>query len=158
MRKTTLLLAAALALLGAAIATPTVSGDGACGIRAVDNESFVTCDGDRAPAPAPEAADDTLPTAFVISARQAGQIKADLGGARAARRHPRLRAGPAPARPARRPLAAHGLGHGDPVIVLVLSREHGRIATLSWTSTATTRSSSCPSPARSGWPSTSAAP
>lgn len=42
----------ALALPIGAGATPTVSGDGACGVRAVDNESFLTCEGDRAPEPA----------------------------------------------------------------------------------------------------------
>ena len=40
-----------LALPGAAGASPQVSGDGACGIRALDNESFLTCSDDRAPPP-----------------------------------------------------------------------------------------------------------
>jgi hypothetical protein len=47
-----LMAALALALANTAEATPVVSGDGACGVRAVDNESFLTCDGDRAPEPA----------------------------------------------------------------------------------------------------------
>jgi hypothetical protein len=128
MRKTSLLLAASLAFPGAALATPTVSGDGACGIRAVDNESFVTCEGERAPAPAPEAADDALPTAFPINARQAVQIIADLGS-RALLADIREHA------PGSRlldqlddALVAQGLRHGDPVIVLVRSRQHGRLA------------------------------
>lgn len=124
-----LLLVAALALPGAALATPTVSGDGACGIRAVDNESFVTCDGDRAPAPAPESADDTLPTAFVISARQAVQIKADLGSRALLADIRDYAPGPRLLDRLDGALVAHGLGHGDAVIVLVRSREHGRLAT-----------------------------
>lgn len=129
MRNTNLLLAAALAFPGAAIATPTVSGDGACGIRAVDNESFVTCDGDRAPAPVPEAADDTLPTAFVISARQAVQIKADLGTRALLADIRDYAPGPRLLDRLDDALLAHGLRHGDPVIVLVRSPEHGRLAT-----------------------------
>jgi hypothetical protein len=68
-----------LALCGAAGAAPQVSGDGACGIRAVDNESFLTCEDGRAPVPVD--ADDTgdLPAPMPISARQARQMKHDLG-------------------------------------------------------------------------------
>jgi hypothetical protein len=44
----------ALAFAEGAWAVPAVSGDGACGIRAVDNESFLTCEGDRAPEPVGE--------------------------------------------------------------------------------------------------------
>jgi rhodanese-related sulfurtransferase len=80
--KKPLIAAVLLALCGAAGATPQVSGDGACGIRAVDNESFVTCDGDRAPSPA--GTGDVLavaasPPAISIDAKRAWQIKRDLG-------------------------------------------------------------------------------
>ncbi len=51
MKKRVLVATLALALANTAGAVPTVSGDGACGIHAVDNESFVTCEGDRAPEP-----------------------------------------------------------------------------------------------------------
>jgi hypothetical protein len=44
----------AFAFAKGAWAVPAVSGDGACGIRAVDNESFLTCEGDRAPDPVGE--------------------------------------------------------------------------------------------------------
>ena len=68
-----------LALCGTAGAAPQVSGDGACGIRAVDNESFLTCEDDRAPAPvdADDRGDPVAP--MPISARQAWQMKRDLG-------------------------------------------------------------------------------
>lgn len=75
--------AIALALAGASAATPQVSGDGACGIRAVDNESFVTCIGDRAPEPVgPGDPGPALepPAAMPISLKQARQLKRDLGG------------------------------------------------------------------------------
>ena len=68
-----------LALCGAAGAAPQVSGDGACGVRAVDNESFLTCEDGRAPAPvdADDRGDPAAP--MPISARQAWQMKHDLG-------------------------------------------------------------------------------
>jgi rhodanese-related sulfurtransferase len=76
-----LIAAVLLALSGLAGASPQVSGDGACGIRAVDNESFVTCSGDRAPEPVgPE--DHATGTDFIaplpVSASTAWQIKRDL--------------------------------------------------------------------------------
>jgi len=78
----TLVTALLLASCGAAGASPQVSGDGACGIRAVDNESFLTCDGDRAPPPAAPAEfvdyAGGLP-AIAIDAKRAWQIKHDLG-------------------------------------------------------------------------------
>lgn len=79
----TLVAAVLLALASPSHATPQVSGDGACGIRAVDNESFVTCLGERAPEPVgPEDARPAaqFPPAMPVSARQARQLKRDLGG------------------------------------------------------------------------------
>lgn len=55
----------ALALAGTAEASPAVSGDGACGVRAVDNESFLTCDGDRAPEPV-ETAEGPVPGDVIV--------------------------------------------------------------------------------------------
>lgn len=77
------LLAVLLAALpGAAFATPQVSGDGACGIRAVDNASFVSCDGDRAPEPLGPV-DESLRADFIapmpVTATQAWRMKRDLG-------------------------------------------------------------------------------
>ena len=71
-----------LALCGAAGASPQVSGDGACGIRAVDNASFLTCIDDQAPQPA--APDDALNGAerlppIPVDANRAWQLKQDLG-------------------------------------------------------------------------------
>ncbi|MBL0143510.1 MAG: hypothetical protein IPP91_15700 [Betaproteobacteria bacterium] len=80
--KKSLIAALLLTLCGAVGATPQVSGDGACGVRAVDNESFVTCDGGAAPGPV---GPDDLATRmeFIapmpISAMQAWQISQDLG-------------------------------------------------------------------------------
>lgn len=79
--KRILFTAVALAFAGASQATPQVAGDGACGIRAVDNESFVSCDGDRAPDPVgPESVlAAQFPPAMPIAARQARGLKRDLG-------------------------------------------------------------------------------
>jgi rhodanese-related sulfurtransferase len=72
--------ALALALSHPAGAAPTVSGDGACGIRATDNESFLTCDGERAPAPASPGDAPAAPAAAIeVTADQAWRIKRDLG-------------------------------------------------------------------------------
>ncbi len=73
----TLLLACLAALAWPAASAPQVSGDGACGARAVDNESFVTCDGDRAPEPAE--VDLSLPAALPLTAAQAWSLKRDFG-------------------------------------------------------------------------------
>lgn len=67
--KRKLLFAAMLAFSAHAQADPKTSGDGACGARAVDNASFLTCDGDRAPEP----------LGLEISSRRAWQLKSDLG-------------------------------------------------------------------------------
>jgi hypothetical protein len=128
MDKKTLLLAAVLAFPGGALAVPTVSGDGACGPRSVDNESFLTCDDDRAPAPAeaPGAAAGRLPTVFPITAGRAIQMKADLGtgvllvDVRAFAPEPRL------LEHLDNALLENGLHHGDPVIVLVRSEQQAR--------------------------------
>ena len=70
MTKKILIAILALALADSAGASPTVSGDGACGIRAVDNESFVTCEGDRAPEPvaADEVASAPIPADLPVAA------------------------------------------------------------------------------------------
>ena len=73
----TLLLACLAALAWPAASAPQVSGDGACGARAVDNASFVTCEGDRAPEPA--VPDLTLPAALPVTAEQAWSLKRDFG-------------------------------------------------------------------------------
>jgi rhodanese-related sulfurtransferase len=77
--KKPLLVALGLALGGTAFAAPQVSGDGACGIRAIDNASFLSCEADRAP----QAADDfdraEPPPAIAVDAKRAWQIKQDLG-------------------------------------------------------------------------------
>ncbi len=151
------LLASALAwaLASPALAGPVVSGDGACGIRAVDNESFLTCDGERAPEPVMPGSQpvSTLPAAIAVTAAQAWQIKKDLGwrallvdirargenertgrpsGADAT--VPFTETGPAPevgraflaTLDAR--LAAAGLGFGDPVILLCHNGDCSRLA------------------------------
>lgn len=78
-----LIAAVALALANAAGAAPTVSGDGACGIRAVDNESFLTCEGDRAPEPVvtEEAVYAPLPAALPVTAPTQDLASDDSGGA-----------------------------------------------------------------------------
>jgi rhodanese-related sulfurtransferase len=58
-------------------AAPQVSGDGACGIRAVDNASFVSCEGDRAPAPVDN--DTSLPAALNVDAHGAWSLLRDFG-------------------------------------------------------------------------------
>ncbi|MEO5691496.1 MAG: rhodanese-like domain-containing protein [Usitatibacter sp.] len=55
-----------------AAAPPQVSGDGACGIRSNDNEAFITCDGERAPAPAG-------PNVTVVDGADAWRMANDLG-------------------------------------------------------------------------------
>ena len=129
MKKTSLILAAALSLAGQSSGAPTVSGDGACGARALDNESFLTCEDGRAPQPArDESANGNFPAAIPITARQAVQMKADLG--------PRVLLADIRAFQPGAPmlarldaaLVATGLRHGDPVIVLARSDEHGRLA------------------------------
>ena len=77
--KKPLVTALLLAFCGAAGAAPQVSGDGACGVRAVDNESFLTCVDDRAPPPADADARADSIAPMWISARQAMQLKRDLG-------------------------------------------------------------------------------
>jgi rhodanese-related sulfurtransferase len=81
MTKPALMMAAVLALAAPALATPKVSGDGACGVRAVDNESFLSCDGNDAPEPVgiEESRDLGFPAAIPVTARQAWQVKRDLG-------------------------------------------------------------------------------
>ena len=130
MKKTLPLLAAILPFAVPSPAAPTVSGDGACGIRALENESFLTCEGDFAPAPA-EQQDDlagALPSAFEITARRAVQMKADLGPRvmlADVRDHP---PGAAMLERLDANMAATGLRHGDPVIVLARTDEQGRLA------------------------------
>ena len=129
MKKTPLLVAAALSLAGHSLAAPTVSGDGACGIRALDNESFLTCEGERAPQPAStESAAGALPAAFPITARQAVQMKADLGQRVLLADIRAFQPGAALLARLDDALVATGLRHGDPVIVLARSDEHGRLA------------------------------
>lgn len=130
MNRRHLMTAVMLALANAAGATPTVSGDGACGLRAVENESFLTCEGERAPeAVEMQAGDDRgFPPAMAITARQAIQIKADLG--------PRvLLADIRGLEPGLRfleimhaALAGAGLRHGDPVILLGATAAEGSLA------------------------------
>jgi hypothetical protein len=129
MRKTTLLFAAALALPGASLATPTVSGDGACGIRAVDNESFVTCEGERASPPAamPASGSAPVPAVFAITARQAVQMKADFGPGVLLADIRAFEAGPRLIEHLDNALLENGLRHGDPVIVLVRSEQQARL-------------------------------
>lgn len=130
MTKSRCLVAALLALANPSQATPVVSGDGACGVRAVDNESFLTCEGERAPLPAgaQDAGGGDMPAALPISARQAVQMKADLGSrvlladirAQALDLHLLERLDDA--------LLAGGLRHGDPVVLLARTAEQGRLA------------------------------
>ncbi|MBK6982806.1 MAG: hypothetical protein IPH30_15735 [Betaproteobacteria bacterium] len=71
-----------LASGGLAAAAPQVSGDGACGTLAVDNESFLTCEGGRAPAPVDDeaGAPDAGATGILpVTSRQAWKLKRDLG-------------------------------------------------------------------------------
>ncbi|MCW5592650.1 MAG: hypothetical protein KIS74_11175 [Burkholderiales bacterium] len=129
MKTTSLLLATALSLLGHSHAAPTVSGDGACGVRALDNESFLTCEGERAPQPAStEGATDALPAAIPITSRQAVQMKADLGQRVLLADIRAFQPGGAMLARLDAALVATGLRHGDPVIVLARSDEHGRLA------------------------------
>jgi len=129
MKTTSLLLLTALSVLGHTHAAPTVSGDGACGIRALDNESFLTCEGDRAPEPARTPVDTAgaLPVAFPITARQAVQMKADLGQRVLLADIRAYQPGAALLERLDSALVATGLRHGDPVIVLARSDEHGRL-------------------------------
>ncbi len=57
--------------------TPIVSGPGACGARAVDNASFLSCNDEQPALPASAAPGVMQP--IVISAQQARRMKADLG-------------------------------------------------------------------------------
>lgn len=128
MKKTSLLLAAALSLAGQSSGAPTVSGDGACGVRAVDNESFLTCEGERAPPPPQvESAPYALPVAFPITASRAMQMKADLGPRVLLADIRAFQPGAAMLARLDAALVATGLRHGDPVIVLARSDEHGRL-------------------------------
>ncbi len=129
MKKTALLLVAALSLAGPSFGAPTVSGDGACGVRAVDNESFLTCEDGRAPQPArEEGATYAFPAAIPITTRQAVQMKADLGQRVLLADIRAYQPGAALLARLDAALVATGLRHGDPVIVLARSDEHGRLA------------------------------
>ncbi len=129
MKKTSLLLVAALSLAGPSFGAPTVSGDGACGVRAVDNESFLTCEDGRAPQPArEEGATYAFPAAIPITTRQAVQMKADLGQRVLLADIRAFQPGAALLARLDAALVATGLRHGDPVIVLARSDEHGRLA------------------------------
>ena len=80
--KKPLIAALLLALCGGAAAAPQVSGDGACGTLAVDNESFLTCTDGRAPLPVDGEAEPALSghaEVLPISARQAWKVKRDMG-------------------------------------------------------------------------------
>ncbi len=75
--KRSMIMAVLVAAALPATAAPQVSGDGACGLRAVDNAAFLTCDGDRAPEAA--GVDTSLPAALPITARQAWALKREMG-------------------------------------------------------------------------------
>ena len=130
MTRRILMTAVMLAFATASQATQTVSGDGACGVRAVENESFLTCDGDRAAeaVAAQSGGDLGFPAALPITARQAVQMKADLGSRV-------LLADIRGLEPSLRfleimdaALVGAGLRHGDPVILLGASAEEGTLA------------------------------
>jgi hypothetical protein len=100
-------LALALALANTAAAAPAVSGDGACGVRAVDNESFLTCEGDRAPEPA---------------SAPAGPVPDDPEGTAVAPLACRLVDGTG------RRLAVAALGREDEVVLLCRASDKSRLA------------------------------
>ena len=78
--KRLVLLAALAASAMPAVATPTVSGPGACGIRAVDNQSFLTCAGDQ-PAEAVGPPNRPIePVAREVTPLEAWRARHDIGG------------------------------------------------------------------------------
>lgn len=125
-----LMTAVMLAFATSAEATPTVSGDGACGVRAVENESFLTCDGDRAPEAVAMhgGGDGGFPAAMAITARQAVQMKADLGSRVLLADIRGLAPGLRFLEIMDAALAGAGLRHGDPVILLGDSAREGSLA------------------------------
>ena len=130
MTRRVLMAAVMLAFATASNATPTVSGDGACGVRAVENESFLTCDGDRAPeAVEARGGDDRgFPAALPITARQAVQMKADLGSRVLLADIRGLEPGLRFLEVMDAALVAAGLRHGDPVILVGGSARQGHMA------------------------------
>jgi rhodanese-related sulfurtransferase len=143
-------------------AAPQVSGDGACGVHAVDNASFVSCDGERAPAAIGD--DTSLPAALSVDATGAWTLLRDFGHRllfvdirsrpevlmagqpRGIHAHvpfmqpdPNWEVDPRSGRARMaidtaflprldEKLAAAGLGHGDPVILICRSGERSLLA------------------------------
>ena len=62
-----------------ALATPIVSGPGACGIRAVDNESFVTCAGDEPVQPVGLPQRSAAPVALEMTPLDAWRARHNIG-------------------------------------------------------------------------------
>jgi len=74
------LLAALAASAMPAVATPTVSGPGACGIRAVDNQSFLSCVDDQPAAAVGQPDRPIEPVARVVTPLEAWRARHNIGG------------------------------------------------------------------------------